>query len=456
VSFICSVGPGVPSSISPVSIPAASSLLAQGSEIVGVEVEKDALPGRVNWVAVGRHHQLRLAAFERRPDGSSPVLVDARECEAEVVVEGDRACHVVDVDERGQRLIRCAGAAGTDAGGPGPSRMGCELICLIVTHRVAACGVTRRDDWPGLSGGLRLLRALDRRRNDLASSVSGYERRSGHRSLQRGARGAGGAWLPGARNAQPERGRWIVDDWIAGWSGDESFNGPALVSHGCGGEVFRRCRGFLRPSGRRDRDGVRRSASLAAQRPRYARDTTAADWLLENASVEEVELRIASDHEMSRRVAERAGFRRVWHRDFARAGTGETFDDVRYARASGETDARSMVGVYRDVMDHVQLVRDTWDALSHGDLAPLQTLFAPDAKWRAVEDGPWNCENRSQIIEVMTENLKGRLSGRIDDAFEIGDRIVVAFRPDRGPDEWPLDNGIRYVVVSLDGDLITR
>jgi ketosteroid isomerase-like protein len=107
-------------------------------------------------------------------------------------------------------------------------------------------------------------------------------------------------------------------------------------------------------------------------------------------------------------------------------------------------------------MDHLQLVRDTWDALSQGDLSPLETVLAPDAKWRAVEDGPWNCENRGQIIDVMTENLKGRLSGHIDDAFEIGDRVVVAFRPDREPDGWPLDDGIRYVVVSVDDDLITE
>lgn len=268
--------------------------------------------------------------------------------------------------------------------------------------------------------------------------------------------GLEGAWLPGARNAQPERGRWIVDDWIAGWSGDESFNGPALVLTVAEARYFVGVVGFCdRRAGAIEMVyGVApawRRSGLATRATRLA-----ADWLLENASVEEVELRIASDHEMSRRVAERAGFRRVGTVTSRVPGTGETFDDVRYARASGETDARSMVGVYRDVMDHVQLVRDTWDALSHGDLAPLQTLFAPDAKWRAVEDGPWNCENRSQIIEVMTENLKGRLSGRIDDAFEIGDRIVVAFRPDRGPDEWPLDNGIRYVVVSLDGDLITE
>jgi ketosteroid isomerase-like protein len=107
-------------------------------------------------------------------------------------------------------------------------------------------------------------------------------------------------------------------------------------------------------------------------------------------------------------------------------------------------------------VDQVQLVRDTWDALSRGDLAPLESVLAPDARWRAVEDGPWNCENSHEIIAVLTENLGGRLSGRIEDAFGVGERVVVAFRPDREPDGWPLDNGIRYVVISVAGDRITE
>jgi hypothetical protein len=108
-------------------------------------------------------------------------------------------------------------------------------------------------------------------------------------------------------------------------------------------------------------------------------------------------------------------------------------------------------------VDRVQLLRDIWDARSVGDLEPLQGALAPDAKWRAVEDGPWNCESAAAIIDVFTRQLADGLSGRIEDAFEIGDRVVVGFRPDRpGPGAWPLDNGIRYLVVSLAGDRVTE
>src|SRR5450755_466894 len=52
---------------------------------------------------------------------------------------------------------------------------------------------------------------------------------------------------------------------------------------------------------------------------------------------------------------------------------------------------------YAAGVDYEQLVRDTWDALSRGDMAPLENALAPNAKWRAVQDGPWNCGNRAAI-----------------------------------------------------------
>ncbi len=94
-------------------------------------------------------------------------------------------------------------------------------------------------------------------------------------------------------------------------------------------------------------------------------------------------------------------------------------------------------------------VRRTWEAISQGDLAPLEELLAPDAKWRAVEDGPWNCQNREMIVEVMRQNLvESGLAGSVEDVKEVGDRTLVAFRPHRERDPWPLDHGIRYVVLT--------
>jgi ketosteroid isomerase-like protein len=108
-------------------------------------------------------------------------------------------------------------------------------------------------------------------------------------------------------------------------------------------------------------------------------------------------------------------------------------------------------------VDYEQLVRDTWDALSRGDLAPLENALAPNAKWRAVQDGPWNCESRAAILDVMTHNLAAGLSGRIEDVLPVADRVVVAFRPDNHqPGAWPLDDGIRYVVLTVAQGRITE
>jgi ketosteroid isomerase-like protein len=109
-------------------------------------------------------------------------------------------------------------------------------------------------------------------------------------------------------------------------------------------------------------------------------------------------------------------------------------------------------------MDHEQLVRETYDALSRGDYEAVKARFAPDARWRAVEDGPWNCENRDAILTIFAEQRTAS-RGAVEDVFDVGERVVVAFRPHEqdsdGP--WPLDDGIRYVVVTLDaGGLVTE
>jgi hypothetical protein len=104
-------------------------------------------------------------------------------------------------------------------------------------------------------------------------------------------------------------------------------------------------------------------------------------------------------------------------------------------------------------VDRETLVRETWEALDRGDFTAIETAFAPGAKWRAVEDGPWNCESRAQIVETMRENrAAGALRGAVAEVRDIGgDRALVGFRPEGElPGGWPLDEGIRYVVLTFD------
>jgi ketosteroid isomerase-like protein len=110
-------------------------------------------------------------------------------------------------------------------------------------------------------------------------------------------------------------------------------------------------------------------------------------------------------------------------------------------------------------MDSQRFVRQMWAAWSSGNFDEVETAFAPDARWRAVEDGPWNCESRAQILRVMRENRQRREApaGTIEEVTDVGGRILVGFRPDSPrPDGWPLENGIRYVVLTVKDGLVTE
>jgi hypothetical protein len=48
----------------------------------------------------------------------------------------------------------------------------------------------------------------------------------------------------------------------------------------------------------------------------------------------------------------------------------------------------------------------------------LEHELATDARWRAVTDGPWNCEGREAIIETMSRNLAGRVRGKIEETIQ--------------------------------------
>jgi ketosteroid isomerase-like protein len=110
-------------------------------------------------------------------------------------------------------------------------------------------------------------------------------------------------------------------------------------------------------------------------------------------------------------------------------------------------------------MDNEQLVREMWTAWSSGDFEAIEAALAPEARWRAVEDGPWNCENRGQILDVMGQNRErsGAPAGELEEIVDVGERVVVAFRPTNPAlDGWPLDDGIRYVVLTIKDTLITE
>lgn len=103
----------------------------------------------------------------------------------------------------------------------------------------------------------------------------------------------------------------------------------------------------------------------------------------------------------------------------------------------------------------IELLRRAWEAMARGDFAVLEESLAKDAKWHGVEDGQL-CTGRTEILEVMTRNLPGRLQGRIEETVQDGPRVIVAFRPEHpGQVDRPLEEGIAYMVVTIsDGTII--
>ncbi len=99
----------------------------------------------------------------------------------------------------------------------------------------------------------------------------------------------------------------------------------------------------------------------------------------------------------------------------------------------------------------VALIQRLWAGISRGDLSVLEQELAADARWRAVTDGPWNCEGREAIIDTMSRNLAGRVRGTIEETIQDGSRVLVAFRPETPlpNNERPLDEGIAYMVVTV-------
>jgi ketosteroid isomerase-like protein len=93
--------------------------------------------------------------------------------------------------------------------------------------------------------------------------------------------------------------------------------------------------------------------------------------------------------------------------------------------------------------------------MTRGDLTALEQALADDARWRAVEDGPMNCEGRDEILEVMGRNLKAGLRGTIEELIQDGPRILAAFAPESPRQTGrPLEDGIAYVVVTVREDKI--
>jgi len=161
--------------------------------------------------------------------------------------------------------------------------------------------------------GLRLPELAD------AAVLHGYATRPG---------GLEGSWVPLPADASLPDCQALVRDWMAGWAGQRSFHGPALVITAAGNPALA---GLV---GLDDRGGrvVELSYGVAPDRRGRGYATRAARltarWLLHDGHASMIELRIGSANTASQRVAAAAGFTLARETGSPAPATSKTGDDL--------------------------------------------------------------------------------------------------------------------------------
>ena len=153
--------------------------------------------------------------------------------------------------------------------------------------------------------------------------------------------GLGEAWLPSLyAGASRERCLWTVADWLAGWAGEDSYDGPALLltilpSPWPVGMVGFVCRGAgtiglvlgMAPSWRGQ--GLATRALVLAS-----------GWLIRERGADVVELRVGRDCPACQRIAVKSGFSLAGTVSSAIEATGTVVEDLRYITEAGEQRTR--------------------------------------------------------------------------------------------------------------------
>jgi len=149
--------------------------------------------------------------------------------------------------------------------------------------------------------------------------------------------GLGKGWLPSLyAGASMERCLWTVADWLAGWAGEESYDGPALLltippSPWPVGMVGFACRGAgtiglvlgVAPSWRGQ--GLATRALVLAL-----------GWLIRERGADVVELRAGRDSPACQRIAVKSGFSLAGTVSSAVEATGTAVEDLRYITEAAE------------------------------------------------------------------------------------------------------------------------
>ena len=105
-------------------------------------------------------------------------------------------------------------------------------------------------------------------------------------------------------------------------------------------------------------------------------------------------------------------------------------------------------------MSELDLARQGLSAWQHGDFEVLEELLAPEATWRAVEPGEWDCESRDDILRTLRARYEeGFTLGPIELVEAGPGTVILVSRPAEvgGPD-WPEETAI--AITFRDGKVV--
>ena len=84
---------------------------------------------------------------------------------------------------------------------------------------------------------------------------------------------------------------------------------------------------------------------------------------------------------------------------------------------------------------NVELARRGWEAIARGDFDSIRPLLHADVKWHGGDpSSPGACHNSEQALAYMARardmrGREGRSLGELVDVIDLGDQVVIVFRP---------------------------
>jgi ketosteroid isomerase-like protein len=105
-------------------------------------------------------------------------------------------------------------------------------------------------------------------------------------------------------------------------------------------------------------------------------------------------------------------------------------------------------------MSDLDLARAGLDAWKRGDFEALEELLAPEATWRAVEPGEWDCESRDDVLRTLRDRYEQGFTMSPIELVEgkPGKVILVSHPAQVGGPEWPEETAI--VITFRDGRVV--